>query len=127
MPFELGIEFGCREYSSDECHKEKTTLILGGAKYEYMKGLSDINGMDIKYHNNEIIKAIKEVRDWIVSTDKKEGLKHYPEIKSNFFDFNAYFYDKMIEKGYEKSEIYDVPLNEQKLYMKEFLDRRVKA
>src|SRR5215467_13214022 len=45
MPFELGIEYGCRYFASDHLGT-KRCLILERARHDYIKALSDLSGVD---------------------------------------------------------------------------------
>jgi len=113
MPFELGIDYGCREYSGEALHKSKKFLILGAEKYDYMKALSDLSGVDIHYHNNQPIQAVKEIRHWFVANS---GLKYAPspnEIWMKSMDFNAEYYKFAHDKGYSDEEMYSIPIKEQ--------------
>jgi predicted nucleotide-binding protein len=67
MPFELGIEYGCRYFASDHLSNKKC-LILEKKDFEFKKALSDLSGVDIKSHGNDPPKAVKAVRDWFVET-----------------------------------------------------------
>ena len=49
MPFELGLDFGCRFYGSRRL-TTKQCLILEQERYRYQKVLSDISGNDIRAH-----------------------------------------------------------------------------
>ena len=65
MPFELGIDFGCRQFGGDPLDS-KTVLILEHSKYEYQKALSDIAGWDIEAHDGDRTNAIRCVANWLV-------------------------------------------------------------
>lgn len=65
MPFELGVDVGCREFS--DSYNDKSCLIFGEKKYEYHKYLSDISGQDIAHHDNEVKKAVAGVRDFLAT------------------------------------------------------------
>jgi len=67
MPFELGIDFGCKKYSQACEFSDKKFLILGSKKYEYMRALSDISGFDIQYHHDDTKALIKAIRNWFVN------------------------------------------------------------
>lgn len=113
MPFELGIDYGCREYSEEALHKGKKFLIFGAEKYDYMKALSDLSGVDIHYHNNQPIQAVREIRHWFVANS---GLKNAPspnEIWMKSMDFNAEYYKFAHDKGYSDEEMYSIPIKEQ--------------
>jgi len=49
MPFELGIDVGCRTFGSNALG-DKRCLILEAAKYRYQAALSDLSGSDIAVH-----------------------------------------------------------------------------
>ncbi len=63
MPFELGLDLGCRNFGAAE-HKKKKCLILEKEEYRYRQVLSDIAGNDIKAHNDEPETLVSCVRDW---------------------------------------------------------------
>lgn len=65
MPFELGIDFGCKRYGDGQL-ADKTMLILEEDRWDYQKALSDISGWDIHSHGGSHINAVKRVRDWLV-------------------------------------------------------------
>jgi hypothetical protein len=52
MPFELGIEYGCRHFASNH-PRRKRCLILEKSRYDYINALSDLSGVDIKSHQNK--------------------------------------------------------------------------
>lgn len=61
MPFELGIDIGCKTYG--EKH-DKKYLILEELPFRYQQVLSDISGQDIKWHLNKPILIVKSIRNW---------------------------------------------------------------
>ena len=63
MPFELGIDIGCRELGNGS-FKTKRCLVLEKERFRYQKVLSDISGNDIKAHNGDPIRLVKVVRNW---------------------------------------------------------------
>ncbi len=65
MPFELGVDIGCRIFKDGQT-KNKKCLILEKEKYRYQKALSDLSNSDIKNHNNEPEEVIRQIRDWFV-------------------------------------------------------------
>lgn len=111
MPFELGIDFGCRLYSGIN-HSEKRFLILEKESYRYMKAFSDINGLDIKSHKNEPLEVVRAVRNWFVETVKYKGSKSPTIIWYDFTDFFAKLYDDKISEGFTKDEIDFMPIPE---------------
>ena len=103
MPFELGIDYGCKRLKGGSWETKKI-LILEKEKYRYQKALSDLSGSDIKNHNDEVIKAIFAVRDWLVSEELKRGPSGR-KVWDNFNEFQAYLYDEVVEKdGHESTD-----------------------
>jgi hypothetical protein len=64
MPLELGADLGLR-LAGGSWQRERKTLVLDAEKHRYDKTLSDISGMDIEGHSNQVPQAIKHVRDWL--------------------------------------------------------------
>jgi hypothetical protein len=113
MPYELGIDFGCRRFSSEKKFAYKRFLVLGGERYEYMKALSDISGIDIQYHDNEPISLVKSIRNWFVTNADIADALSPNDIWYKWTDF-CYFYTVLLkDKGYHASELYDIPIKEQ--------------
>ena len=63
MPFELGMDVGCKTYS--ERHAGKSFLIFESKKYDFQKYISDISGQDVQYHGDDPKQAVKQVRNWL--------------------------------------------------------------
>src|SRR5690606_26240878 len=64
MPFELGLDLGCRDYNSKDQYKKKKILILEQEKYSTQKALSDLSFADCKCHKGEAEEIVYEVRNW---------------------------------------------------------------
>lgn len=102
MPFELGIDYGLRK-SNINPFDSKQFLILEATKYEYQKAISDINGFDIKVHENNTEKLFECLYRWSSETLKIN--KQSPPLKLfyDYIDFNAKLFDeKYKELGSEK-------------------------
>lgn len=124
MPFELGLDFGCRKYSENTEACRKKFLVLGSIKYDYMKALSDISGVDIQYHNNDPQAMVKSIRHWFVAN---AGLRRSPSPQEIWFkstDFNAEYVLFARSKGYSPSEMYDIPISELIDMIKNYLSDR---
>lgn len=102
MPFELGIDYGLRN-SGIRPYDEKQFLILEAIRYDYQKALSDINGFDIKVHNNNSSTIFECLYAWFSETLKIN--KQDPPLKV-FYDFNEFnaslFDEKLNEFGSEQ-------------------------
>ena len=115
MPFELGIDYGCKVYK-DGRHKDKKILVLEKDKYRYQKALSDLSGSDIKSHNDDPIKVTKVIRDWFVTEELNTG----PGYKRIWYDYNDFMNDlddKLVKEGHEPEEFGEVPIPEIMSYM----------
>jgi len=110
MPFELGIDYGARRFSKRL--SEKKFLILEKERYKYMQALSDINGFDIKAHNNSTYGVIKAVRDWLVETAKLKKVDSPTKIWDDFNECYGSIYDEKIEDKFTADEINFMPIPE---------------
>ena len=110
MPFELGIDYGCRAYFGDG-RNEKRILILEEKPFRYRAAISDLAGCDIQAHSNEFSKAIRKVRNWLVSevgTDAHGANK----IEGHYYDFQEWHYERQLAKGFSEADIQDYPTSE---------------
>lgn len=96
MPFELGLDYGLRRFNND--FSDKRSLILESEKYSYMKAISDINGFDIKDHNDIPEQLIECLRSWFSETVNLRNLNSSDKIYSDFIDFNRDLFDKKMFK-----------------------------
>ncbi len=64
MPFELGLDLGCRYYGGKSL-ATKQCLILEKGRYRYQQVLSDISGNDIRSHEGDPERVVREVRNWL--------------------------------------------------------------
>ncbi len=63
MPFELGIDVGCRLFSHEG--KAKQCLILETERYRYQAAISDLSNSDISAHKNDPQSLVRGVRNWL--------------------------------------------------------------
>lgn len=94
MPFELGIDYACQNIYNDK-FPDKKILILDSEQYRYQKAISDLSGCDIKKHHNDVIIAIKVVRDWLVNIDLKRATSGNG-IWDQYNFFQAYLYEQVV-------------------------------
>ena len=102
MPFELGIDYGCKKTNISK-FSDKQFLILESKRYQIQKALSDIAGCDPKAHNDDPIKAIECVRNWL-SNIKGVTFDSHTKIWNHFNDFNSSLSDKLIALGFKQDE-----------------------
>lgn len=102
MPFELGIDYGLRNSGNRQLNK-KCFLIIEATKYDYMKAISDINGMDVKVHGNDTEKMFECLYTWFSETIKIN--KQDPPLKM-FYDYininSNLFEEKLVQFGDEE-------------------------
>ncbi len=107
MPFELGIDLGCKMYSK----KDKKCLILEEEPYRYKQVISDISGQDISNHSNEPIQVIKCVRNWIYKIKNAKPLA-YTIIWDLYNEF-LYDFDKdMRAENLDPDKMWEIPFSE---------------
>ena len=121
MPFELGIDYGCQKLKEGKW-KDKRILILEKEPYRYQAALSDLSGSDIKNHDDDPLKLMKAVRDWLVTEDLKTG-PSANMIWTKFNEFNAYLYNKAVEENGHES-VDDLPVPEVMHHIKEWLENQ---
>lgn len=88
MPFELGMDLGCRYFGSGRTH-EKRTLILDSQPYRYQKFLSDIAGQDIKTHRNHPDEALLVVREWLRINSRRKKFPGPQDIRLRYGNFRS--------------------------------------
>ena len=118
MPFELGVDFGCREYGTEE-QSNKKFLVLDKEQYRYKQALSDLSGHDFKSHKSDPETLIRKVRNWIWESVEEP----IPSANTIWQDYNE-FYDDFLtatrEQGYSEADIQDMPVAEMIDFMKEW-------
>ena len=72
MPFELGIDLGCRYYHPDLKFREKKFLVLEQKLFDTKIVLSDLSFADCESHEGDPEKLVEKIRDWIVSLGIKK-------------------------------------------------------
>jgi len=83
MPFELGLSYSARHFGDDD-QKNKKLLILESIKYSSKTYLSDISGMDVNCHKNDEKILIKELRNWLLTASKTNGIRQPTKIWERF-------------------------------------------
>lgn len=110
MPFELGIDYGCRQYLGNG-RNEKKLLILEEKSFRYQAAISDLSGCDIKTHSADFQKAVRQVRNWLVSEAKAETIGA-TAILGAYADFQEWYYERQLAAGFSEEDIQDYPTSE---------------
>lgn len=111
MPFELGIEHGCRIFGSTS-QRAKRSLILEKDPHEFRRAISDLSGIDIKHHDNEPNKVVRAVRDWFVETVGLRRVHSATQIWTRFTLFASDFYDARLADGFTDEDLSMMPAPE---------------
>ncbi len=107
MPFELGIDWGCRKYYGNGRDKKKF-LILEEKPYRFQAALSDISGCDIETHGAQYDKAMKKVRYWLRQQTRCDA-PGPSQLVSEYATFNEWEYERKLELGYSEEDIREYP------------------
>src|SRR5205085_1099159 len=103
--------------------REKKCLILEKEKYDYMKALSDLSGVDIKSHQNDPSTLVREVRNWFIETAGLRKLKSPTGIWYEFNDFMSDFYVKRQGEGFSDDDLAIMPVPEFISFIKDWLQQ----
>ncbi len=110
MPFEYGVDWACRRWFG-EGRAEKRFLVLDEKRYRYQAALSDIAGSDIQIHQADFQKAVRKVRNWLVSEADIQA-PGASRILARYADFQAWHYEKQLGAGFSEEDIEDYPTPE---------------
>lgn len=107
MPFELGLDYGCRRYFGGD-RENKRILILEEQKYRFQAAISDLSGFDIAAHGGNFQTAVRKVRNWLVS---EAGIKAVgaSRILGAYTDFQQWYYERQLAEGFSDDDIQDYP------------------
>jgi len=88
MPLELGADLGLR-LEGPARQRRRKTLILDAEPHRYDATLSDISGMDVEAHNNDVQQIIRHVRDWL-NANREPDSQLLPGAAAIHGDYEAY-------------------------------------
>ena len=110
MPFELGLDVGCRLFKPGRW-AEKKCLVLEAERYRFQAAISDISNSDIVVHQNNPELALSGVRNWIAV---EAGIRPPGSgaVWNKFVDFMAQNYDNLKARSYSDEEIATQPIPE---------------
>jgi hypothetical protein len=118
MPFELGVDYGCRQYFGAQ-HAQKSILILEEKKYRHQISISDLAGFDVEAHAGDYQTAVRKVRNWLVA---EAGVEAHGAalILGKYTDFQEWYYERQLAAGFDEADIQDYPTVELLGAMKEW-------
>ena len=88
MPFELGVFYAARNFGNAR-QKQKHCIILEKQKYRYQKFISDIAGIDVTSHGNIQKMFILAIRNWLVTSSRRNTIPPGEEIYNRFKVFQS--------------------------------------
>jgi hypothetical protein len=110
MPFELGMDFGCRQFNVEEWG-DKRILILEEKKYRHQISISDLAGSDVMHHGNNHEKAMKCVRDWL-NSEAGANLPGMSVILGKRTEFQEWYFERELARGSTEDDIKQYPMGE---------------
>lgn len=119
MPFELGVDYGCRLFGKPQ-QREKLTLILEGKPHASKVAISDLAGVDVQCHHGDPYQMFRVVRNWLkgVCLPTAAGPAH---IEAAFRAFMTDDYEALTKEGFSKPDIEALPVSELKERMRRWL------
>jgi hypothetical protein len=109
MPFELGIDYGCRYFK--EGREGKKILVLEEERHRYHAAISDLSGCDIQVHGGDFQRAVRQVRNWLVSEAGASAIGA-SRILGAYADFQEWYYERQLAAGFSEADIQDYPTRE---------------
>ena len=105
MPFELGLDFGCRHYGGGRL-ATKVILVLEEHRYRYQVAISDLAGSDIEAHHGDYQLAVRRVRNWLAGMPGFDPIGA-ARVLADYEDFQEWHYARQRELGSSEEDIQD--------------------
>jgi hypothetical protein len=86
MPFELGLFWGAKKFGN-KVNKEKVAMVFEKERYISQKYLSDLNGVDVKAHNDDVLSIIRHVRNWLFTSSGRTSIPSYQLVQKDYVEF----------------------------------------
>jgi hypothetical protein len=99
MPFELGLFFGAKRFGNVQ-QKEKNALVFERRKYLYQQYFSDLNGVDIKAHENNPEKIIKAIRVWLHTSSGRKTIPSTQLIIREYVEFTKIDFPEFVKESH---------------------------
>lgn len=117
MPFELGLDLGCRLFGSGELAR-KRCLVLERERYRYQKVLSDISGHDIAAHHNQPEILVRRIRDWLKAATRTR----LPGARLLWQSLNHFYSDFELILEQEQEKLVEVSIPDFVDYVRTWMD-----
>ena len=105
MPFELGLDFGCRRYGGGRL-ATKVILVLEAERYRYQAAISDLAGSDVEAHHGDYQHAVRKVRNWLAGMPGFEAIGA-ARVLADYEDFQEWHYQRQRKRGFSEEDIRD--------------------
>ncbi len=110
MPFELGLDMGFRRFSGDYADQKKF-IIFEKEPYDLKKALSDLAGVDVEYHKDDIQLVIKKLRDFL-RVEVRCELPGAKKLLGEYYTFLGWMTENKILEGHTEEEALELPTQE---------------
>ena len=105
MPFELGIDFGCRRFGGERLSR-KVILVLEEERFRYQATISDLAGNDIEAHHGDYVVAVRKVRNWLSGIGGFQRIGG-ARVLADYEDFQRWYLDQQRADGFSDDDITD--------------------
>lgn len=122
MPFELGLDVGCRVFGKGSLSKKKC-LILEAERYRYQAAISDLSNSDIGVHDNKPQEVVSVVRNWLNNNLKRQAVGP-SAIWGAFLDFMSDNYDRLKARGFSDLDVEKLPIDELMECIRRWVEKR---
>lgn len=123
MPFELGIEYGCRRIAKNHL-RTKQSLIFEKKRFEIQRALSDLNGVDVKCHNNKPVQTVRALQHWLIETVGLSEVESPSVIWRKFNEFDDDIDERRKTHGYSKRDLRVMPVPQYIRFIKQWVDSK---
>ena len=123
MPFELGVDYGSRRFGASP-FDAKRFIILASTRYDYMRALSDLNGVDIEAHGDDPRTLIRKIRNWLCTAAAVANGPSPSAIWYDYADFSAALYTRLKAQQFSDEDIHELPVVEYLEYVHRWLTAR---
>ena len=122
MPFELGVDFGCRRFGGGRLSR-KVILVLEEQRFRYQAAISDLAGSDVEAHHGDHAVAVRKVRNWLAGMGGFERISG-ARVLADYEDLKHWYLDRQRAEGFSDDDITDYSTPELLAAMFEWREER---